>query len=198
MNARHRSNGHDRGNSGILSVLFAATVIAGSAWARAQVHAAAQSSVQKRARLPVYPLAKSANGRYLVDRDGYPFLIAGDAPQSLMVNISTADAEMYFANRESHGFNALWINLLCSTYTAGSPDCSTYDGLIPFDGFLPGHAGDPLYYDMTTLDAAYFARTDEMIRLAAQHNLCVFLDPCETGSFLPANGGGDAPVSGRY
>jgi hypothetical protein len=140
----------------------------------------------------VYPLAKSANGRYLVDRDGYPFLIAGDAPQSLMVNISTADAEMYFANRESHGFNALWINLLCSTYTAGSPDCSTYDGLIPFDGFLPGHAGDPLYYDMTTLDAAYFARTDEMIRLAAQHNLCVFLDPCETGSFLPANGGGDA------
>ena len=60
----------------------------------------------------VYPVRKSANGRYLVDQLNQPFLITGDAPQSLMVNISTSEAEMYFANRASHGFNALWINLL--------------------------------------------------------------------------------------
>ena len=31
---------------------------------------------------PAYPLKKSANGRYLVDSKGAPFLLAGDAPQA--------------------------------------------------------------------------------------------------------------------
>src|ERR1043166_2537193 len=118
-----------------------------------------------------YPVKKSANGRYLVDQLNHPFLIAGDAPQSLMVNLSTSEAEMYFANRASHGFNALWINLLCATYTAGRADGSTYDGIIPFTGFLPGHSGDPLYYDLATPNPAYFARCDQMISMAAGHEI---------------------------
>ena len=70
---------------------------------------------------PVYPVKRSANGRYLVDSAKVPFLIAGDSPQSLMVNLSTNDADFYFANRRSNGFNTVWINLLCTTYTAGNP-----------------------------------------------------------------------------
>ncbi|HVP10013.1 MAG TPA: DUF4038 domain-containing protein [Phycisphaerae bacterium] len=139
-----------------------------------------------------YPVRKSANSRYLVDQLNRPFLITGDAPQSLMVNLSTSEAEMYFANRASHGFNAVWINLLCSTYTAGREDAGTYDGIIPFTSYLPGHAGDPLYYDLATPNPAYFARCDQMLALAANHGLVVLLDPIETGSFLPAFGGGDA------
>ena len=139
-----------------------------------------------------YPVRKSANGRYLVDQMNHPFLITGDAPQALMVNISTAEAETYFANRESHGFNALWINLLCATYTAGREDGSTYDGILPFTGYLPGHAGDPLYYNLATPNPAYFARCDQMLSMAANHGLVVLLDPIETGSFLPAFGGGNA------
>src|ERR1043166_338450 len=109
-----------------------------------------------------------------------------------MVNISTGEAEMYFANRASHGFNALWINRLCATYTAGRADGSTYDGILPFTGYLPGHAGDPLYYDLATPNPAYVARCDQMLGMAANHGLVVLLDPIETGSFLPAFGGGDA------
>src|SRR5262245_52488784 len=81
---------------------------------------------------PAYPLKKSGNGRYLVDQRGKPFLVAGDAPQALMVNISESDADMYFANRKSHGFNAVWINLLCRPGTGGRKDGSTYDGILPF------------------------------------------------------------------
>jgi hypothetical protein len=66
-----------------------------------------------------YPLKKSGNGRYLVDQKNVPFLIAGDSPQSLMVNLSEPDADMYFANRKSQGFNAVWINLLCRPGTGG-------------------------------------------------------------------------------
>src|SRR5262249_55646351 len=36
---------------------------------------------------------KSANRRFLVDQSGAPFLLAGDAPQSLTVNLSTNEAD---------------------------------------------------------------------------------------------------------
>jgi len=138
-----------------------------------------------------YPLKKSASGRYLVDQNNAPFLLAGDAPQSLMVNISTADADMYFANRKSHGFNAVWINLLCNTYTAGRSDSSTYDGIIPFT--TPN--------DFSTPNETYFARCDQMINLAANHGLVVILDPAETGSFLSvmqSNGQAKCRAYGQY
>jgi hypothetical protein len=155
-------------------------------------YAGAQSFSASSAAPPAFPLEKSLTGRYLIDQNKHPFLITGDAPQALMVNISTFDADQYFANRKAHGFNSLWINLLCTTYTAGRADCSTYDGILPFTGYIPGHAGDPLYYDLSTPNAAYFARCDQMINLAANRNLLVLLIPIETGGFLPAYGGGDA------
>jgi hypothetical protein len=137
------------------------------------------------------PLSISANGRYLVDQNHSPFLIMGDSPQSLIANLSTADADIYFANRQAYGFNAAWINLLCATYTAGRADGSTYDGIIPFT--TPG--------DLSTPNEAYFARVDDMIRLAANHGLVVFLNPAETGSWLSvlqANGLAKARDYGRY
>src|SRR5262249_47302183 len=99
-----------------------------------------------------------------------PYLIAGDAPQSLMVKFSEADADMYFANRKSHGFNAVWINLLCKSGTGGRKDGSTFDGVPPFTT-----AGD-----LATPNEQYFARCDRMIKLAEKQGILVILDPCET------------------
>jgi len=122
----------------------------------------------------VYPLAVSANRRYLVDQNNVPFLIAGDAPQALMVNISEADADMYFADRSSHGFNCLWINLLCADYTGGRTDASTYDGVLPWTT-----AGD-----LSTPNEAYFSHCDRVLRLAANHGLAVFSRPCRNRKLL--------------
>src|SRR5262249_9683597 len=119
---------------------------------------------------PAYPLKKSANGRYLVDQKGKPFLVAGDAPQGLMVDLSESDGDMYFANRNAHGFNSLWINLLCRPGTGGRKDGSTYDGILPFK--TPD--------DLSTPNEAYFARCDRMVKLAARYGLMVILDPAET------------------
>jgi hypothetical protein len=119
---------------------------------------------------PAYPLKKSGNGRYLVDQNSVPFLIAGDSPQALMVNLTEAESDMYFANRKSHGFNAVWINLLCKPGTGGRKDGSTHDGTRPFK------TAD----DLSTPNEAYFDRCDRMIHLAAKYDLLVFLDPSET------------------
>ena len=65
----------------------------------------------------VYPVKVSANNRYLVDQNNAPFLIMGDCPQSLTVNLSVAQTDSYFSNRQAHGFNTMWINLVCTVYT---------------------------------------------------------------------------------
>jgi len=138
-----------------------------------------------------YPLKVSASGRHLVDQNDRPFLITGDSPQALMVNLSEAEADAFFADRQAAGFNVVWINLLCATYTGGRADGSTYDGIVPFT--TPD--------DLSTPNESYFARVDDMLRLAAQHGLTVLLDPAETGSFLAvlnANGVTKSRNYGRY
>jgi hypothetical protein len=139
----------------------------------------------------VYPLKMGPTRRYLVDQRGRPFLIVGDSPQSMIVNLSLQDAKTYIADRRSFGFNALWVNLLCDKYTAGRADGSTYDHIQPF--LKPN--------DLSTPNPRYFARVDAMIRLAGEYGMIVFLDPIETGGWLgtlQANGPKKAYAYGRY
>ena len=135
-----------------------------------------------------YPLKVGVTGRYLVDQLNVPFLLTGDSPQALIVNLTEADADGFFADRQAAGFNAVWINLLCATYTGGRADGSTYDGIVPFT--TPG--------DLATPNESYFARVDDMLNLAAQHGLTVFLDPAETGSFLSVVSGNGVAKSRQY
>jgi hypothetical protein len=150
--------------------------------------AAAQSATDA---APAHQLRISASGRYLVDQNNLPFLIIGDSPQSLINNLSTADREMYLADRQAHGFNTVWVNLLCNTYTGCRADGTTYDGVAPFT--KPD--------DLATPNETYFARADAAIRDAARHGLVVFLDPIETGGWLAtlrANGAAKAFRYGAY
>jgi len=142
------------------------------------------------------PLKASANQRYLVDQNGTPFLIMGDAPQSMVGNLNTADMNTYLADRERLGFNALWVNLLCASYTACNSDGTTYDGVAPFTS-----GSSPSNYDLSKPNSTYFARVDSMLNLAATYNQVVFLDPIETGGWLVTlenNGGTKAYNYGVY
>ena len=97
---------------------------------------------------PTYPLRASSNKRYLVDQSNQPFLLIGDAPQSLIGNIgnlTAAQAATYFADRASKGFNAVWINLLCANGTACNANGTTYDGISPFTT-----GSSPSDYDLAT------------------------------------------------
>jgi hypothetical protein len=120
-----------------------------------------------------------------------PFLIAGDAPQALMVKLNEADSHLYFSNRVAHGFNSVWINLLCRPGTGGRKDGATFDGILPF------RSTD----DLSAPNEAYFARCDQMMDLAQQHGLLVILDPAETIDHLKilvANGPEKCREFGRY
>src|SRR2546428_409815 len=84
-----------------------------------------------------------------------------------VVSIAEADAQSYFADRQAHGFNSVWINLLCDDYTAGRPDGTTFDGIAPFSNGM----------DFSSPNEAYFQRVDHMLALAGKYGLNVLLDP---------------------
>lgn len=139
---------------------------------------------------PAYPVKLGPTGRYLVDKNGVPFLILGESPQAMIGNLSEADAELFLSNRKSHGFNTVWINLLCASGTRCNADGTTFDGIAPFTAAN----------DLSTPNEAYFARADRMLQLAAKYGFLVVLDPAETRSWLSvlqsnglANGGGRPP-----
>jgi chitodextrinase len=126
------------------------------------------------ATTPTGYVSVGPSGRYLVDQSGNPFMMTGDSPQAIIGNTSLADAESYFADRHAHGFNTVWVNLLCASYTGCDADGTTWDGVAPFT--TPG--------DFSTPNEAYFERADQIIRLAEKYDLTVILDPAETGSWL--------------
>lgn len=150
-----------------------------------------------------YPLHASPNARYLVDRNGAPFLMIGDAPHSLIVNLDRADEAACLVNRRTNGFNSLWIELLCDSYTGG-PGTEVQPGLEerlwallrhtsvgqanyghdlnnnnPFTNSLAGG-----YYDLTTPNPAYWSHVDWLALTAATNGLqCVFT-PLDQGGWM--------------
>ena len=128
---------------------------------------------------PVYPLKASANGRYLTDSNGVPFLLMGDSPQSMIANLTPSQMSYYMANREAMGFNSILVDALCTSYTGGNGSGTSYNGIAPFTS-----GTDPSNYDLSTPNPAYFAELDALVNLAANYHLAVMLDPIETGGWL--------------
>ena len=128
---------------------------------------------------PSLPLKASSDHRYLVGQNNVPFLLLGDSPQSMLINLSLSQMATYMADRHSYKFNAILVMALCDSYTAGYSNGATYDGIAPFTS-----GSSPSDYDLATPNPTYFARLDGLVSLAASYDLVVFFDPIETGGWL--------------
>jgi hypothetical protein len=113
--------------------------------------------------LPAFPLKASANGRYLVDRDGRPFFIVGDAAQSAAGALTQAQFQSYVDTRVSQGFNTVNINLI-EHYYAPSPPADR-SGNLPFG----------TTNDFSTANDAYLAGVVQKIAYAQSKGVFVFL-----------------------
>ena len=116
-----------------------------------------------------YLTSVSANGRYFEDQRGNPLLVLGDSPWAGLTRWSPDQAELYFADREAHGFNAAIISLVGAKNNGGPDD----DGRT-FDGVLPFHRGD-----ITRWNEPYWLRVDQYLRSACAHGITVFLYPID-------------------
>ncbi|MCT7291176.1 glycoside hydrolase family 140 protein [Rhodococcus pyridinivorans] len=111
----------------------------------------------------------SADGRYFEDQYGDPVLVRGDSPWSGMADWSPEQAELYFTDRESNGFNASIMSAIVVPVNGGpSYEGATFDGIEPFvDG------------DITQWNEAYWSRVDDYLRIACRHGNTVFLYPMD-------------------
>ena len=115
------------------------------------------------------PFRVSENHRYLVDRDGTPFLLQGDAGWSLIANTTNEEAAAYLQNRRSKGFSAILVNLIEHKFAKHAPR-NAY-GEAPFP--------DPT--DLGAVNEKYFDHADWVIREAAKNGLVVLLAPVYLG-----------------
>jgi len=169
-----------------IPILLTATVLASSF-----LTAPAVQPPQDNGGRFAWPTSVSANGRYLLDQVGRPYLVAGDSPQGLFVTMSQEQAEDYFADRRAGGFNALWINSLVPPDQGGHPNDATYDGITPFQ-----KAGD-----LATPNPPYWDRVEQMVAAARAEGLTIWLTPVETCGHLQLlrdNGIDKAHAFGRF
>jgi Protein of unknown function (DUF4038)/Putative collagen-binding domain of a collagenase len=155
----------------------------------------AGSALGMDARFPIK--VSTTNPRLLAYQNNTPFLMVGDSPHSMIVNLSASDAAVYLADRAAHGFNSLWVELLCVKYTGGRTDGSLLDGTKPFTKTIPGTSS----YDFTAPNEAYFAYVDRVMRMAATNGIVVMLDPIDPGGLLPMaldNGSARCRIYGQY
>ena len=116
-----------------------------------------------------FPLAVSADGRSLKDRNGMPFRIHGDSGWSMIANLTLAEADTYLNDRQAKGFNAVIVNLIEHKFAVNAP--ADRNGDQPFTT-----AGS-----FATPNEAYFAFADSIIDLAASKGMLVLLDPMYIG-----------------
>ena len=144
----------------------------------------------------VFPLQPSANGRYLVDQNGVPFRVQGEASWDAHINLNLTDLRAYLDDRQAKGFNALFTYVANPVaYYAGdsAPWVLQLGGsaagvaALPFTRNASGGNwnGDPNFSshdaDFSSPNDAYFAWIAQFVDEAAAHGMVVMLTPMYLG-----------------
>jgi hypothetical protein len=120
-----------------------------------------------------FPLSVSGRWRCLEDAAGKPFLIQGDTPWSLVVQLTQPEVDVYLRDRRARGFNTLLVNLIEHQFARNAP-ANAY-GESPF-----------VDKPFAELNDAYFVHADWVLARIAEEGFLVFLAPAYLGY-----GGGD-------
>jgi hypothetical protein len=118
---------------------------------------------------PRVPLRISPDRRRILDADGNPVLLQGDAAWSLIANTTLDGARHYIEDRRAKGFNALMISLIEYCFATDPP--RNLAGDEPFT--TPG--------DFRTPNETYMAYAERVLQMAADNGLLVFLYPIYLG-----------------
>jgi hypothetical protein len=158
-----------------LLVAGAVAFLVGQRWERHRPRPVPDMVLAVSPRPAHFPLAIGPNHRYLVDADGTPFLIQGDAAWSLISDPTREEVEVYLADRAARGFNTILVNLLEHRFARHAPANAYGDapfGAVPFE--------EP--------NARYFDHAHWVIERARAHGMLVLLAPAYLGWHGEADG----------
>lgn len=121
----------------------------------------------------LFPLSVSADGTHLVDVDGDPFFINGEAGWSMIVQLTPAQAEAYLDDRVSRSMNTIMVELIEHEFSDDPPNDTA--GRSPFADT----------FDWSTVNDAYFDAAHDMVAAAQERGVLIMLYP----SYLGFGGG---------
>lgn len=133
-----------------------------------------------------FPLRVSPDRRRLLDVDGRPVLIQGDAAWSVIVNATLDSARRYIADRRRKGFNTIIVNLIDPLFATDPP--RNLAGDEPFT--TPG--------DFRTPNEAYMAHAERVLEIAEHYGIVVILAPAFLGYPYPSHPGYAGRPEGWY
>jgi hypothetical protein len=142
----------------------------------------------------VFPLQASPNGRYLVDQNGTPFRIHGDAGWDISQKVTLVELRNYLDDRKAKGFNTVLTYWGTSVdYVTNNTTCPGALGAGGARPFLLDASGNPwdgamATPDFSTPNEAYFAWIDTVVAEAASRNMVVLFGAMYLGY---ANGASD-------
>ncbi len=123
-----------------------------------------------------FPLKLSSNSRYLVDQDNKPFLINGDTPWLLLINMTLDDVKLYLDDRKNKKINTIQLQL--NHYR--SVNVANREGNKPFSNIN----------DFSTVNEAYFQFVDKVLIEAKSRGIAVIIAPlwrdCCSEAWRPA------------
>lgn len=122
---------------------------------------------------PAWPLRINANGRYLEDQNGKPFLIAADTAWCMVNGLTDAEIETYLAARKAQGFNAIQFMLM-----AKHIGCAVGGGSVDRYGKSPFVHGDA---DWSVPNQEYWARVDGILNKVKAQDMLAIVTPAYLG-----------------
>lgn len=129
-----------------------------------------------------FPL--SISGRYLRRADGRPFVVVGDTPWSIDVQLTRAQIDTYLNHRQAIGVNAILFELIEHKFSSQTPAYrNAADGADPFSTMSP--------VAWTSPTETYWRTIDYIINGALSRNMVCFVCP----AYLGYNGGDEGWMS---
>ncbi len=122
---------------------------------------------------PAWPLRINANGRYLEDQNGRPFLITADTAWCMVNGLTDLEIDGYLAARKAQGFNAIQFMLM-----AKHSGCAVGGGSVDRYGKSPFVHGDT---DWSVPDEAYWARVDRILNKVEAQDMLAMVTPAYLG-----------------
>lgn len=123
----------------------------------------------------VFPLSASADGRYLQTAGGQPFLVNGDTPWSLAVELTRTQIGAYLDTRQAQGYTGILFQAQEHYFSDNSPKWRNAEGNLPFSDMS----------DWTTPVEDYWDLIDFIIDEANKRGMVCFI----TFAYLGYSGG---------
>ena len=118
----------------------------------------------------LFPL--TVNGRYLARADGQPFLVCGDTPWTIEVQLTHAQIDTYLTDRASRGFNAILFEAIEHFFSAQSPAYKNAQSAAnPFTSMT----------DFSTTNNTYWNTVDYIVNAALARSMVCFIAPAYFG-----------------